>query len=168
MFSIPHIAIIFVVALVVFGPEKLPELARNLGKVMGEFRRATGELRSTFEGHMRDLEREAELRSVRERAAAQATSAPSLPDTSANSPDALAPAPLDLQQPRDPAPGTVATNHPYAPEIPSSTTEGQEQLPFDTKQLRFSETPDSLDASAADRAADSHPEKVTDGRTGPA
>src|SRR5580692_1147397 len=66
MFSVPHLIIIFAVALMVFGPEKLPELARNLGKIMGEFRRATGELRSTFEGHMRDLEREAELRRIRE------------------------------------------------------------------------------------------------------
>jgi TatA/E family protein of Tat protein translocase len=62
MFSIPHLIIVFVVALVVFGPEKLPELARNLGKLMGEFRKATGDLRSTFEGHLRDLEREADLR----------------------------------------------------------------------------------------------------------
>ena len=52
MFSIPHLIIVFVVALVVFGPEKLPELARNFGKLMGEFRRATGDLRSTFEGHL--------------------------------------------------------------------------------------------------------------------
>lgn len=59
MFSVPHLIIIFLVALVVFGPEKLPELARNFGKVMAEFRRATGDLRSTFEEHMRDLEREA-------------------------------------------------------------------------------------------------------------
>jgi sec-independent protein translocase protein TatB len=64
MLSIPHLIIIFVVALVVFGPEKLPELARNLGKVMAEFRRATGDLRSTFEGHMRDLERETETRRI--------------------------------------------------------------------------------------------------------
>jgi TatA/E family protein of Tat protein translocase len=64
MLSIPHLIIIFVVALVVFGPEKLPELARNLGKVMAEFRRATGDLRSTFEGHMRDLERESEERRI--------------------------------------------------------------------------------------------------------
>ena len=64
MLSIPHLIIIFIVALVVFGPEKLPELARNLGKVMAEFRRATGDLRSTFEGHMRDLEREADTRRI--------------------------------------------------------------------------------------------------------
>jgi TatA/E family protein of Tat protein translocase len=64
MLSIPHLIIIFVVALVVFGPEKLPELARNLGKVMAEFRRATGDLRSTFEDHLRDLERETEQRRI--------------------------------------------------------------------------------------------------------
>lgn len=62
MFSISHLIIVFVVALVVFGPEKLPELARNVGKLMGEFRKATGDLRSTFEGHLKDLEREADLR----------------------------------------------------------------------------------------------------------
>src|SRR5579863_6437220 len=66
MLSVPHLIIIFAVALVVFGPEKLPELARNLGKIMAEFRRATAELRGTFEGHMRDLEREADLRRLRE------------------------------------------------------------------------------------------------------
>ena len=64
MLSVPHLIIIFVVALVVFGPEKLPELARNLGKVMSEFRRATGDLRSTFEDHLRDLEREADERQI--------------------------------------------------------------------------------------------------------
>jgi sec-independent protein translocase protein TatB len=64
MLSVPHLIIIFVVALVVFGPEKLPELARNLGKVMSEFRRATGDIRSTFEDHLRDLEREADERRI--------------------------------------------------------------------------------------------------------
>ncbi|HTZ75570.1 MAG TPA: twin-arginine translocase TatA/TatE family subunit [Candidatus Aquilonibacter sp.] len=62
MLSLPHLIIVFVVALVVFGPEKLPELARNVGKFMAEFRRMTGEFKSTFEGHMRELEREADER----------------------------------------------------------------------------------------------------------
>jgi TatA/E family protein of Tat protein translocase len=65
MLSIPHLIIIFIVALVVFGPQKLPELARNLGKIMAEFRRATGDLRSTFDEHMRELEREAQAIEVR-------------------------------------------------------------------------------------------------------
>src|ERR1700732_5232303 len=64
LFSIPHLIIIFVVVLIVFGPEKLPDLARNLGKIMGEFRRATGDLRSTLDEHMRDIEREASMRAA--------------------------------------------------------------------------------------------------------
>jgi sec-independent protein translocase protein TatB len=62
MLSLPHLAIIFVVALVVFGPEKLPELARTLGKYMADFRRMSNEFKGTFDSHMRDLEREAEER----------------------------------------------------------------------------------------------------------
>lgn len=61
MLSMSHLVIIFLVALIVFGPEKLPELARNFGKVMAEFRRATGDLRAGFEEHMRELERETRL-----------------------------------------------------------------------------------------------------------
>jgi len=57
MLRIPHMIIIFIVALVFFGPEKLPELARNIGKVMAEFKRATGDFKSTFEDHLRELER---------------------------------------------------------------------------------------------------------------
>jgi TatA/E family protein of Tat protein translocase len=64
MLSVPHLIVIFIVVLIVFGPEKLPDLARNFGKVMAEFRRATGDLRSTFETHMRDLEREADERRI--------------------------------------------------------------------------------------------------------
>lgn len=61
MLSMPHLVIIFLVALLVFGPEKLPELARTLGKAMAEFRRATGDLRAGFEEHMRELERETRI-----------------------------------------------------------------------------------------------------------
>jgi TatA/E family protein of Tat protein translocase len=60
MLSIPHLIIIFIVALVVFGPQKLPELARNFGKIMAEFKRATADLRGTFEDHLRELERESQ------------------------------------------------------------------------------------------------------------
>jgi TatA/E family protein of Tat protein translocase len=50
--------IIFLVALVLFGPKKLPELGRTLGKAITEFRRATSDLKSTFEREMQTLERE--------------------------------------------------------------------------------------------------------------
>jgi TatA/E family protein of Tat protein translocase len=49
---------IFLLALVLFGPKKLPELGRMLGKAIGEFRRAQSELKATFEREMRNLEQE--------------------------------------------------------------------------------------------------------------
>jgi TatA/E family protein of Tat protein translocase len=58
MLSISHLIIIFLVALIVFGPEKLPELARALSKAMFEFNRATGSLKQTLQDEMRQLERE--------------------------------------------------------------------------------------------------------------
>ncbi len=56
---------IFVLALLILGPRKLPELGRQIGKGLSEFRRASHELRSTFEREMNTLERENEsLRDV--------------------------------------------------------------------------------------------------------
>ena len=49
---------IFILALLIFGPKKLPELGKTLGKAMTEFRRASTELKSTFDREMSNLERE--------------------------------------------------------------------------------------------------------------
>jgi TatA/E family protein of Tat protein translocase len=51
---------IFLLALLLFGPKKLPELGRMLGKAMTEFRRAQSELKATFDREMQSLERENE------------------------------------------------------------------------------------------------------------
>lgn len=56
--GVPEMIAIFVVALVLFGPKKLPELGRTLGKALTEFRRASSELKSSFEREMQNLERE--------------------------------------------------------------------------------------------------------------
>ena len=53
-----EMVVIFLVALVLFGPKKLPELGRTIGKALTEFRRAQSELKSTFETHLRELEKE--------------------------------------------------------------------------------------------------------------
>ena len=53
-----EMAIILILALLLFGPNKLPELGRMLGKAITEFRRASNELKSTFESHLSELERE--------------------------------------------------------------------------------------------------------------
>ncbi len=51
---------IFVLALLLFGPKKLPELGRTIGKAMTEFRRASTELKATFDREMKNLEQETE------------------------------------------------------------------------------------------------------------
>jgi sec-independent protein translocase protein TatB len=76
--------VVFIVVLVVFGPHKLPELARGLGKIMAEFRKASMDFKSAFENEMRDMERQA--REVeRQKAAAAVTSQPATFATPANS-----------------------------------------------------------------------------------
>lgn len=52
---------IVIFALLIFGPKKLPELGRLLGKGLTEFRRAKNELKTTFDSHMQELERETRL-----------------------------------------------------------------------------------------------------------
>ena len=63
MFGIgfPELVLIAVIALVVIGPKRLPDLARALGRGFAEFRRATDELKRTFEEESRAA-RSAELR----------------------------------------------------------------------------------------------------------
>jgi len=73
MFSVPHLVVLFVVVLVFFGPHKLPELARGLGKLMAEFRKASNDFKMAFEEEMRNIERqnrEAEWKKQHEAAAA--------------------------------------------------------------------------------------------------
>lgn len=53
-----ELILIFVVALLVFGPRKLPELGKSLGKGLREFRRATNDLKATWEEQVRDAENE--------------------------------------------------------------------------------------------------------------
>jgi TatA/E family protein of Tat protein translocase len=51
---------IFLVALLLFGPKKLPELGRTIGRAITEFRRASNELKATFESHLHELEKESQ------------------------------------------------------------------------------------------------------------
>lgn len=57
---------IFFLALLLFGPKKLPELGRTIGKAMTEFRRASNELKATFDREMRTLEQEAQIKELKE------------------------------------------------------------------------------------------------------
>lgn len=166
MLSIPHLIVIFVVALVVFGPEKIPELARNLGKIMAEFRRVTGDLRSTFEGHLRDLEREADTRRIAAPAAAPAAAMmPTAAPAAVPGPDAeRAPA----------SPGTVTSNPPNAAAIanpdgndPASAATNASPEPPDPMHDPYLMHMDFPRTDSSDESRPSEPEhkteRVTDG-----
>ncbi len=58
MFNIglPELLIILAIALIIFGPNKLPELAKAFGRAMREFKKATEEVKESFEAETRDLE----------------------------------------------------------------------------------------------------------------
>jgi TatA/E family protein of Tat protein translocase len=65
--GMPELIIIFVIALIIFGPRKLPELGRSLGKSLAEFKRASNELKSTLEEEIRieeQQQRSAEVKPV--------------------------------------------------------------------------------------------------------
>lgn len=51
--GMPELIVIFVIALVIFGPRKLPELGRSLGKSIAEFKKATNELQNSLEEEIR-------------------------------------------------------------------------------------------------------------------
>ena len=62
--GMPELIIIFVIALIIFGPRKLPELGRSLGKSLSEFKRASNELRSTLEEEIRVEDQRATVKPV--------------------------------------------------------------------------------------------------------
>lgn len=130
----PELIFIFLLALLIFGPKKLPELGRTLGKAMAEFRKATTDLKRTINAELieqelrdadprkmvRDSLREAKAsleNAVRQddaRAAAAAAPAVAAPAAS----EGVAPGPIaagpnaDPSAPAEPAPAESATGAP--------------------------------------------------------
>ncbi|MCM2256459.1 MAG: twin-arginine translocase TatA/TatE family subunit [Vicinamibacteria bacterium] len=106
----PEIFLILVIALIVFGPRKLPEIGRSVGNMMNEFRRASNEFRRTVEE---------EVEADKHRALA-APVAPPVADPAAD--------PGDAATPPEPLPGTIAVGAAEAaaepgPEAPAAAAE---------------------------------------------
>ena len=75
--GMPEMVVIAVIALIIFGPRKLPELGKSLGKSIAEFKRASNELKHTLEDEIRTEElQEAPTASVAPAAPAPVADAP--------------------------------------------------------------------------------------------
>jgi TatA/E family protein of Tat protein translocase len=109
MLSFPHLVVLFVIALIIFGPQKLPELARILGKATAEFRKMTNDFRYALEDEVRELDRRNRIKEEESAAAARLAAPP-------------APAPSPTAPPEDSVPRAIpettvtATVEPNAPE----------------------------------------------------
>jgi len=63
--GVPELIVIFVIALIVFGPKKLPELGKALGKGIAEFKRASQEMKETIETEVRNAEQGLDLKKLK-------------------------------------------------------------------------------------------------------
>ena len=56
--GMPELILIMVLALLLFGPKKLPEIGKSVGKALGEFKRASNDLKRTIEDEMEKVQRD--------------------------------------------------------------------------------------------------------------
>jgi sec-independent protein translocase protein TatB len=110
---------IFLLALVLFGPKKLPEIGRTIGKLLAEFRRASNEFKFQIQEELRNMEEDERRKKLADAQAQKAAETPAIADTTepATTPSIL-----------PPSTGTpVSTSAPYAtaaePVEPAATHE---------------------------------------------
>jgi TatA/E family protein of Tat protein translocase len=87
----PELMLIFGVALILFGPKRLPEIGRTLGKALGEFRKATSDLKQTLEEEVRMEEHRRLFSETREAVNAAVVPTTAVPTNS--SPNEIPPSP---------------------------------------------------------------------------
>jgi len=64
--GLPELIVIFVIALVVFGPKKLPDLGKSVGRAMAEFKKAQQEFQESVQAEMKEVEKTTNLQEVKE------------------------------------------------------------------------------------------------------
>ncbi len=146
--GVPELIIIFIVALLVFGPRKLPELGKSLGKGLSEFRRASNELRNTLEEEVRAAEYEPPPPPPKLDKPAEAAPADSQPAVETGE-EPAAQTSSEAEAGDSAAEAVSAQAKAEAPSPPSQTDEGHE--------------PEAVTAASADPNSEPKPEPKPDG-----
>jgi sec-independent protein translocase protein TatB len=158
-------AVIFFIALLLFGPKKLPELARQLGKLMGEFRRASNEFRMQMEDELRIADQEEQQKKI----AAMQAAAPVAPaiaeDTIAPPAEPIAPTADDVTPERiAQLTRELVEDHPHVPTtapLPIATAGDLNLMPPSTG-LPVSNSALSPVLESIPHTAESHDELASD------
>ena len=116
--GMPEMIFIFLLALVVVGPKRLPELARQLGKIMAEFKRASNDFKNQLETEMMNIE-------LDERAKKQAEAATAEPSEESWEPKILPPVGIVSRGSADPFSQPKAGAD--SPEFPTASPSNEPQ-----------------------------------------
>lgn len=137
--SLGDSALIFFLALLLFGPKKLPELARQLGKLMGEFRRASNEFRMQMEEELRvseQDERQKKIAAIEAAAPVAPSAVPSITDdagmvmSNAAAGSIAPPVYVAIADPLDTHPHMIPSDAPLSPApVPIATSGNLNLMP---------------------------------------
>jgi len=103
--GVPELIVIFLVALLVFGPRKLPELGKTLGKGLAEFKRASDDLKRTIEDEIEQGKHQ--VSEIRDEGSSARREVADLRDTVVATAPGPAPAAAPLEEPATPAPDPI-------------------------------------------------------------
>jgi len=133
-FSFSEMVFLFFLALIIFGPKKLPEIGRQVGKALAEFKRASNEFKAQLETEMRQIELEETVRKEKEKEAQSPSTLPNVSGVGENSVDALGvPDPL---------------SHPYAADTSLADSAPEAQTPSEMALGVPAVSPESIGAAS--------------------
>ena len=141
--SFPDSAVLILLVLLLFGPKKLPELARQFGKLMADFRRASNEFRTQMEDELRLSEQADRQKQI----AATEAAAPATPAIEASN---------DSAQTVDADSAYATKNQPSL----DSAFDAESQYPLDPLDSAHQKPLESSDESISDLASESTPESM--------
>lgn len=119
--GMPEMIFIFLLALVIFGPRKLPELGRQLGKALAEFKKASNDFKSQLETEMLNIELEERAKQAPPDNSPKILPAEKLFDTVSVPPfESIPREPLPMDDP--PAPPEIETPHAASSELAPGST----------------------------------------------